>query len=238
MKTAPLALLTALLFCVSAQSAPAASKALLPEAARLLEEGHFEEAAAAFEKLSAELRPGDQRAGSVWRGLGVSYANLGETEKAIPAFAASIEAEPHSALTRIYLGTCYRLQDRTLEAVPVFLEAFVLDPKLQRVHDELWQSYAALGERYGYDTELAARELYHIGKLLEIDPGYAKGVPAVLSELKYLRSLKALFEAGGEGRRIFREGTAAVPEAEIPALPDDGVSAEERRAGIALAEKF
>jgi tetratricopeptide (TPR) repeat protein len=224
------------LFCAPVHAASAVSQSLLPEAARLLEEGHFEEAAAAFEKLSAELRPGDQRAGSVWRGLGVSYANLGENEKAIHAFTASLQAEPRSTLTQIYLGACYRLEDRPLEAVTMFLAALAIDPKLERAHDELWQSYAALGEQYGYDTELTARELYHLGKLLEINPEYAKGFPGVLAELKYLRSLKALFEAGESGR-VFREGVGAA-EAATPTLPEDGISPEERRTGIALAEKF
>ncbi len=236
MKTALIPLLALSLFCTPVHAVPAATKTVLPEAARLLEEGHFEEAAAAFEALSAELRPGDQRAGSVWRGLGVSYANLGETEKAITAFTASLEAEPRSALTLIYLGTCYRLEDRALEAVPVFLKALAIDPKLARVHDELRQSYASIGERYGYDTELTARELYHTGKLLQTDPDYAKSFPDVLEDLKYLRSLKALFETG-ETRRIFREG-AGPAEKDTPALPDDGIQADERRAGIALAEKF
>jgi tetratricopeptide (TPR) repeat protein len=236
MKTALIPLMAFSLFCVPAQAAPAASRAPLPEAARLLEEGHFEEAAEAFEKLSAELRPGDQRAGSVWRGLGVSYANLGEDEKAIAAFTASLETEPQSALTLIYLGTCYRLADRAPEAIPAFLKALALDPKSERVHDELRQCYASLGERYGYDTELAARELYHTGKLLEISPEYAKGFPEILVKLKYLRAVKTLFE-GGETRRIFREG-AGPAEAGTPALPEDGISADERRAGIALAEKF
>lgn len=236
MKTALASLLMFSLLCAPAEAAPAASKLLLPEAARLLEEGNFEEAAAAFEKLAAELRPGDQRAGSVWRGLGVSYANLGETEKATTAFAASLEAEPHSVLTHIYLGTCYRLEGRTLEALPMFFKALAIDPKLERAHDELWQSYASLGENYGYDTELTARELYHIGKLLEIDPEYAKRFPGVLAELKYLRALKARFEAGESGR-VFREGEGPADAAAL-VLPDDGISPDARRAGIVLAENF
>ena len=108
MKTAFVSLLVFSFFCTPLHAAAqGSSKPALQEAARLLEEGSFEAAAAAFEKLSAELRPGDHRAGSVWRGLGVSYANLGENEKAIHAFTACLEAEPRSALTHIYLGTCY-----------------------------------------------------------------------------------------------------------------------------------
>lgn len=237
MKTAFVSFLALSLLCAPVDAAArAASKPALQEAASLLEEGDFEAAAASFEKLAAELRPGDHRAASVWRGLGVSYANMGENVKAIDAFTACLEADPRSTLTRIYLGTCYRLEDRTLEAVPVFLAALALDPGLTRAHDELWQCYASLGERFGYDTELAARELYHIGKLLESDPEYAKSFPKVLSELKFLRSLKARFEAG-EGGRVFRED-AGLPETGTLALPDDGVTPDERRAGIALAEKF
>lgn len=220
---------------VPAGAAEALPKGTVADAAKLLEEGRFEDAAFAFERLSTELRPGDHRAGGVWRGLGVSYANLGETEKAIDAFLQSIESDPRSMVARVYLGACYRLDDRTLEAISVFIEALRIDPEFERVHDELWQSYEVFGDLYGYDAELAARKLYHIGKLLEIDPEYAKGLPRILDEIKYMRILLARFRAGETGR--VRRAAAANPE-NAPALPDDGISPEEREAGLALAEKF
>jgi tetratricopeptide (TPR) repeat protein len=236
MKTAFVFFLTAAL-CLGAVRAGAAPAVTIEEADKMLEEGRFDDAIAAFERIASGLRPNDQRTGTVMRALGVGYANLGENEKAIRAFLQSLEAEPRSVMTRVYLGTCYRLEDRTLEAIPAFLGALQLDPDLERAHDELWQSYGVLGDRYGYDAELAAREMYHLGKLLAIDPGYSAQFPRALEELKYLRAVKARFEAGETGR-IYRDMAVPPAEGAVLALPDDGVSPEERKAEIEKAEKL
>lgn len=117
-------------------------------------ENRFEEAAQSFEQcLKAE-----PKSVKVEDNLGLSYAALGQTDKAIAAYQNAIAWQSESAAKDpgpfLDLGALLMDQNRPQEAVPYFLQAVAISPKESRHHEELGQAYFRLEELQKAQTEL------------------------------------------------------------------------------------
>jgi tetratricopeptide (TPR) repeat protein len=117
-------------------------------------ENRFEEAAQSFEQfLKAE--PKSVKAED---NLGLSYAGLGQTDKAIAAYQNAIAWQSESSAKDpgpfLDLGALLMDQNRAQEAVPYFLQAVAISPKESRHHEKLGQAYFGLDELQKAQGEL------------------------------------------------------------------------------------
>jgi Flp pilus assembly protein TadD len=117
-------------------------------------ENRFDEAAQSFEQcLKAE--PKSVKAED---NLGLSYAGLGQTDKAIAAFQNAIawqsESDAKDPGPFLDLGALLMDQDRAQEAVPYLLQAVAISPKESRHHEKLGQAYFNLDELQKAHEEL------------------------------------------------------------------------------------
>jgi len=117
-------------------------------------ENRFDEAAQSFEQfLKSEPRSvkGEDN-------LGLSYAALGQADKAIAAYQNAIAWESESAAKDpgpfLDLGALLMDQNRPQEAVSYFLQAVAISPKESRHHEELGQAYFRLDELQKAQAEL------------------------------------------------------------------------------------
>jgi len=90
--------------------------------------------------------------------LGLSYAGLGQTDKAIAAYQSAIAWQSESAAKNpgpfLDLGALLLDQNRAQEAVPYLLQAVAISPKESRHHEELGQAYFRLDEMQKAQAEL------------------------------------------------------------------------------------
>jgi tetratricopeptide (TPR) repeat protein len=117
-------------------------------------ENRFDEAAQSFEQyLKAE-----PRSVKAEDNLGLSYAALGQTDKALEAYQNAIAWQSESAAKDpgpfLDLGALLMDQNRPKEAVPYFLEAVAISPQESRHHEELGQAYFRLDELQKAQQEL------------------------------------------------------------------------------------
>ncbi len=243
--------LTLCLVLVSASPLPAADRAAetaFDEGVQFLEAGRFDEASAAFDRCLVELPANDPERALVLFQLGLAHANAGRSAEAAEAFRRSIRIDPDVPASRLFLGHTLRLQGEPLEAAGEDLAALRLDPGSARAHDGLWQAYAEISERYGHDRELALRELFHIVRLVEIEPGYPKVFPAVRDELRYVQHVLKRLEAAGatpeQALRAYRQTAAftgepletdGAPPGPL-ALPEDGILPSDKLAALAKSQ--
>lgn len=222
-------------------AAPAASPAeeKLNQGASALSQLRYDDAIRSFQECLDLLPAAHPLRASAYLNLGLAYANEGDYEKAISAFESSILANPRDPSTHLYLGRAFRLEEEPVPAVMRFLEAVKLDPGLKPAHDELWQAYEEIGERYGYDKDLIAREVYHIEKTLELDAEYEKAYPDILRKLKALFMLDRRLDAAPSPMtaRLWRDSGQLVAPADLKplALPDDDVLLADKAAAFEKA---
>jgi tetratricopeptide (TPR) repeat protein len=117
-------------------------------------EGRFDEAAQSF----AQFLKSDPKNVKAEDNLGLSYAGLGQTEKAIAAYQNAIAWQSESAAKDpgpfLDLGALLLDQNREQEAVPYLLQAVAISPKESRHHEELGQAYFRLDEMQKAQAEL------------------------------------------------------------------------------------
>jgi tetratricopeptide (TPR) repeat protein len=109
-------------------------------------ENRFDEAAQSFEQF-LKFEPKSVKAED---NLGLSYAGLGETDKAIAAYQSAIAWQSASLIKDpgpfLDLGILLMEQNRIHEAVPYLLQAIAIAPKESRHHEELGQAYSRLDD--------------------------------------------------------------------------------------------
>ncbi len=241
-------LLSTLLFCAPVSAAPQApARTLFEEGAAHLEAGRYAEAEKSFTDCLKLLEPKSVALADASFNLGLAQANQGRYEEASATFRKTIETDPGRADARLFLGTCLRVTGDWSGAVAQLVETLRLDPDNARAHDELWQAYAEFGAKYGYDEELVFRQYYHIERLLKADSGYEKRHPGIFRELKILTRIDFLLDQDGSRRvrrgqneeepTVVEEVEKGVPSAQIPALPDDGIPAEEKLMALVNAKR-
>ena len=117
-------------------------------------ENRFEEAAQSF----AQFLKSDPKNVTAEDNLGLSYAGLGQTDKAIVAYQNAIAWQSESAAKDpgpfLDLGALLLDQNRPQEAVPYFLQAVAISPTESRHHEELGQAYFRLDELQKAQAEL------------------------------------------------------------------------------------
>jgi tetratricopeptide (TPR) repeat protein len=117
-------------------------------------EGRFDEAAQSY----AQFLKSDPQNVKAEDNLGLSYAGLGQTDKAIAAYQSAIAWQSESAAKDpgpfLDLGALLLDQNRAQEAVPYLLQAVAISPKEPRHHEELGQAYFRLDEMQKAQAEL------------------------------------------------------------------------------------
>jgi Flp pilus assembly protein TadD len=109
-------------------------------------ENRFDEAAQSFQQY-LKFDPKNIKAED---NLGLSYAALGQNDKAIAAYQNAIAWQAESPVKDpgpfLDLGVLLMDQNRTQEAVTYFLQAVAIAPKESRHHEELGQAYFRLDD--------------------------------------------------------------------------------------------
>ena len=109
-------------------------------------ENRFDEAAQSFEQFLKS----DPKSVKAEDNLGLSYAALGQADKAMAAYQNAIAWQSESAAKDpgpfLDLGTLLMDQDHLREAVPYLLQAVAISPKESRHHEKLGQAYFGLDE--------------------------------------------------------------------------------------------
>jgi Flp pilus assembly protein TadD len=117
-------------------------------------EGRFDEAAQSF----AQFLKSDPKNVKAEDNLGLSYAGLGQTDKAIAAYQNAIAWQAESAAKDpgpfLDLGALLLEQNRPQEAAPYLLQAVAISPREPRHHEELGQAYFRLDELQKAQAEL------------------------------------------------------------------------------------
>lgn len=117
-------------------------------------EGRFDEAAQSFEYL-LKLEPKSVKGED---NLGLAYASLGQTEKAISAYKSAIALQADATVKNpgpyLDLGLLLMDQNRPQEAVPFFQQAVFISPKESRHHEGLAQAYSRLDQLSEAQLEL------------------------------------------------------------------------------------
>jgi Flp pilus assembly protein TadD len=109
-------------------------------------ENRFDEAAQSFQQY-LKFDPKNIKAED---NLGLSYAALGQNDKAAAAYQSAIAWQAESPVKDpgpfLDLGVLLMDQNRTQDAVTYFLQAVAIDPKESRHHEELGQAYFRLDD--------------------------------------------------------------------------------------------
>ena len=117
-------------------------------------ENRFDEAAQSF----AQFLKSDPKNVKAEDNLGLSYAGLGQPDRAIAAYQNAIAWQADSAAKDpapfLDLGALLMDQNRPQEAVPYFLQAVAISPKEPRHHEELGQAYFRLDEMQKAQAEI------------------------------------------------------------------------------------
>ena len=117
-------------------------------------ENRFDEAAQSF----AQFLKFDPKNVKAEDNLGLAYAGLGQTDKAIAAFQNAITWQSESAAKDpgpfLDLGALLMDQNRAQEAVPYLLQAVAISPNESRHHEKLGQAYFGLDELQKAHEEL------------------------------------------------------------------------------------
>ncbi len=117
-------------------------------------ENRFDEAAQSF----AQFLKFDPKNVKAEDNLGLAYAGLGQTDKAMAAYQNAIAWQSEAAAKEpgpyLDLGALLLEQNRPQEAVPYLLQAVAISPKESRHHEELGQAYFRLDLLQKAQTEL------------------------------------------------------------------------------------
>ena len=117
-------------------------------------ENRFDEAAQSF----AQFLKFDPKNVKAEDNLGLAYAGLGQTDKAIAAYQNAIAWQSEAAAKEpgpyLDLGALLLEQNRPQEAVPYLLQAVAISPTESRHHEELGQAYFRLDQLQKAQTEL------------------------------------------------------------------------------------
>jgi len=117
-------------------------------------ENRFDEAAQSFEQYLKS----DPKSVKAEDNLGLSYAALGQTSKAIATYQNAIAWQSESASKDpgpfLDLGTLLMDQNRAQEAVAYFVQAVAISPKESRFHEALGQAYFRLDQLQKAQDEL------------------------------------------------------------------------------------
>lgn len=246
-----IAILCLAITCAGLSSAPAHSEdppaASSSEASKIFDEGtarlrkgEYVKAVESYLRCLELLPQSDIRRAVVHDNLGLAYVHQKQMDTAIDHFQKSIAANPKYALSHLHMGAALRGRGDLVPGIAESVIAMRLRPEVAVIHDELWKGYSVAGRLYGYDLELALREVYHIEMLLESGIGDGKRESQILTELSYLIEViqEIQKQADSSRVRVFSKGTVELTAqekielqkrvSEELVLPDDGIDSAEK----------
>ncbi len=139
----------------------------------------------------------DENNKDAYRGLGLSYKQLGKIQNAIVAFEKAVKLAPFDKTIRYELASSYYQNNNLNEALKEFKRVIKLDPDFVDAQNNLALVHELIGE-----TEMAVK-IYN--KVIETNPDY-------LSAYNNLGSLYLRVEHFSMALRIFRQAIKANKE--------------------------
>ena len=202
-----------------------------------------------FEKCLTLLSSSDSHLPLVYFNIGQTYFVNKSFNKAIENFKKAIALDPSPWYFYMHLGKAYSLNNEPLPAVSSFLQSLKLKPMNLTVHYELYKLYDTLAKQSGYFKELVFRELYHLGKVNELEPGYFdKNLQFIIPNLEHLISMAErmtgsvphaeqliVVDSLESANKLLLQKAQGEP---LLTLPPDGISQEEKNRYFQKAKEY